>query len=82
MTDRVTGTRHPRLALSAREAAEALGVSERLVRQLTAEGRLPHVRLGASENSRVIYPVAAIEAWLLEQSGIEPTDSVKKEAGE
>ena len=54
-----------RLALSIREAAAAVGVSERTLRQMLPE--LPHVRLG----SRVVIPVALLEEWLRTQSEAE-----------
>lgn len=47
-----------RLALRPAEAAIALGVSDRHLRNLT--NGPPTVRLG----SAVLYPVAALEAWL------------------
>jgi len=54
-----------RLALSIKEAAAAIGVSERSVRQMLPE--LPHVRLG----SRVVIPVALLEEWLRTQAETE-----------
>jgi excisionase family DNA binding protein len=47
-----------RLALSPKEAAAALGVSERTLRQMLPE--LPHVYMG----SRVVIPVRLLEEWL------------------
>jgi excisionase family DNA binding protein len=47
-------------ALSVREAAEALGVSERLVRTAIDDGVLPALRLGR----RILIPMDAIDAWL------------------
>ena len=55
-----------RLALSIPEVAEALGVSERLVRDLLPE--LPHVRLGR----RTVIPVGPLEEWLRERAKAEP----------
>ena len=55
-----------RLALSIPEAAESLGVSERLVRDLLPE--LPHVRLGR----RTVIPVGPLEEWLRERAKAEP----------
>jgi excisionase family DNA binding protein len=54
-----------RLALRPKEAAIALGVSERTLRQMLPE--LPHVRLG----SRVVIPVALLEEWLRTHSEAE-----------
>jgi excisionase family DNA binding protein len=43
-----------------REAAEMLGISERLLARLTKNGEVPIVRLGTA----VVYPVAGLEEWL------------------
>jgi len=58
-----------RLAVSAREVAEMLGVSERLVFQLTKDGTLPHKRLGA----RVIYPIDGLRRFLNETDASAPS---------
>lgn len=47
-----------RLALRAPEAADALGISVRTLRNLTPE--LPHIRRGGV----VLYPVDALRDWL------------------
>ena len=49
---------HTRLALDASELAEALGVSERLVRDMQSE--IPHTWLGR----RVVFPVDQVREWL------------------
>lgn len=54
----------PRLALRPKEAATALGIGTRLLWQLTNTKQIPHTKLGRC----VVYPVAAIEAWLKEQA--------------
>ncbi|MBN1489762.1 MAG: helix-turn-helix domain-containing protein [Phycisphaerae bacterium] len=54
----------PRLALSPREAAKALSISERTLWTMTKSGRVPHTRIGA----RVVYPVDALRRWLDEQA--------------
>ncbi len=51
-----------RLALRVPEAARALGISERQVRQLLPE--IPHTRLGGC----VVLPVDALREWLLKQA--------------
>ncbi len=56
--------RDGRLALTAREAAAAPGVSERLLWSLTNRGEVPHLRLGR----RIVYPVGELERWLSEQA--------------
>lgn len=61
----MTDSRSPRdesapLGLRPREAAKALGISERSLWSLTKSGKIPHVRLGRS----VIYPVATLKDFL------------------
>ena len=51
-----------RLALRPKEAAQALGIGERTLRQILPE--LPHVRLGGV----VLLPVEGLQAWLRERS--------------
>ena len=58
----------PLLALRPREAAKALGFSPRLLWQLTKDGHIPSVRLGTGKRKTVLYPVAALEAWLTRQA--------------
>ncbi|MGF1633500.1 MAG: helix-turn-helix domain-containing protein [Phycisphaerae bacterium] len=55
----------PRLALRSREAAEALGISERTLWGWTQNGDVPHVRRGGT----LLYPTAELERWLGEQAG-------------
>ena len=54
-----------RVALSIRETAAALGVSEGLVRKWLPE--LPHTRLG----ERVLIPVEPLKKWLQDRSRAE-----------
>ena len=49
-----------RVAWNAAEAARALGIGRRKLWEWTNRGLIPHVRIGR----RVVYPVAAVEAWL------------------
>lgn len=58
----------PTLALRPREAAKALSISPRLLWQLTKDGHVPHVKVGAGKRRSVLYPVGALEDWLREQS--------------
>jgi excisionase family DNA binding protein len=53
-------TEPPVLALRPREAAKALGISPRLLWQLTRDGRIPFVKVGRV----VLYPTAELQAWL------------------
>ena len=53
-----------RLALRPKDAAVALGISERLLWTLTKAGEIPCVRLGRA----VTYPVATLDAWLRDRT--------------
>lgn len=55
------------ISLRPREAARALGVSERTLWTWTAGGStgIPHVRIGGV----LLYPVRELEEWLADQSG-------------
>lgn len=59
-----TQTIQPPLALRPREAAKALGISPRLLWQLTHDGHVPCVRLGSGKRRTVLYPMADLQAWL------------------
>jgi excisionase family DNA binding protein len=52
------------LALRPREAARALGISPRLLWQLTKDGHIPCVRVGSAKRRTVLYPLADLQAWL------------------
>ncbi len=52
------------LALRAREAAKALGISPRLLATLTAQRRVPFARI----NTVVVYPVPELQRWLSDQA--------------
>ena len=53
------------LSLRPREAAKALGISERMLWSLTApRGTIPAVRIGTC----VLYPVSGLQAWLDRQA--------------
>lgn len=54
----------PRLALRPREAAHALGISERLLWSKTNSGAIHCVRIGR----RVLYPVDELRDWLAAQT--------------
>jgi excisionase family DNA binding protein len=60
----------PKLALTVREAGEALGLSPRSVQELVAAGAIPVVRHGR----RVLIPVEPLRDWLRRRS-IEPSDT-------
>ena len=56
------------LALRPREAAKALGISARLLWQLTKDGHIPCVRVGSGTRKTVLYPVADLQGWLTRQA--------------
>lgn len=59
---------NPPLALRPREAAKALGISERLLWQLTKDGQIPCVRIGSGARKAVLYPVDALQTWLRDRA--------------
>jgi excisionase family DNA binding protein len=63
-----TPTIQPSLALRPREAAKALGISPRLLWQLTHDGHIPCVRVGSGKRRTVLYPTADLQAWLTRQA--------------
>lgn len=55
------------LAMSVKEAAEAIGISEYTVRWMCYEGTLPHTRTqarGRKGQGRILISRKALEAWL------------------
>lgn|GEM_PF-1007872 len=64
----------PCMALRPREAAAAIGVSERTLFTWTKNGDVPHIRIGKT----VRYPVDEIRRWMAEKA----TKSTLKEGGE
>ncbi len=75
MSDRPAINLSTRLALRPKEAALALGISERTLRGLLPE--LPHFRRGGV----VMIPVRPLEDWLKDQSKAEQsaTDEIANE---
>ncbi len=55
------------LALRLRDAAKALGISPRLLWQLTHDGHIPCVRIGTGKRRTVLYPVDQLLSWLEQQ---------------
>jgi predicted DNA-binding transcriptional regulator AlpA len=54
------GPETPCLAMRPREAAKALGISERLLWEWTRRGLVPHVKNGGV----VVYPTDSLREWL------------------
>lgn len=67
----------PCLALRPREAAQALGVSQRTLWSWTNEGTIPHVRRGGL----VLYPVDVLRQWLANHAKPAKVDGVRAEGG-
>ena len=62
---------HTCLALRPREAAKALGISPRLLWQLTHDGHVPCVRVGSGKRRSVLYPTVELQNWLTQQAAAE-----------
>lgn len=60
-----------RIAVNAAEAAEMLGISVPVLRQLTRRADFPAVKLGR----RWVISVAGLQRWLDEQAGGENHDA-------
>lgn len=56
------------LAFRPRDAAKALGISPRLLWQLTKDGHIPCVRLGNGKRQTVLYPLGELQVWLTQQA--------------
>ncbi len=54
----------PRIALRPKEAAEALGVSDRILRKWMRDEDLPFLRVAGV----VLVPIAGLEEWLVESA--------------
>jgi excisionase family DNA binding protein len=63
----------PCLAMRLKEAAKALGISERLLWELTQRGVIPCVRL----NKAVLYSTDALRDWLRTQTASAEKKSEK-----
>ena len=55
----------PCLSMRPKEAAAALGISERLLWDWTRRALVPHVRIGGV----VVYPTDSLRDWLRKQAG-------------
>jgi excisionase family DNA binding protein len=64
MMDTMTFATTTKLAMSAEEVCEALGVSERTLRDWTKAGKIPAMKVGR----RVLYPVDQLKQWMESQT--------------
>lgn len=65
---------HP-LAMRLAEAAKSLGISPRLLWQLTRDGQIPCVRVGGRKRRTILYPTELLREWLAKNAGIEASDA-------
>jgi excisionase family DNA binding protein len=63
----MTANRRGRL-LNVAGAAEYLGTSERHIRRLVEERRVPFTKLGPGRSARLRFDTAKLDAWLEEHS--------------
>ena len=71
-TDHIHRLLENRLALRPREAAEALGISDRTLWGLTSpRGPIPCIRMGSGKLQIVLYPVPELQALLTPQAEAE-----------
>ncbi len=66
----------PCLSMRPKEAAKALGISERLLWEWTRRGIVPYVKIGGV----VIYPADALREWLRQRVDAPAADE-KKSSG-
>jgi excisionase family DNA binding protein len=62
------------LALRVKEAAAAIGISPRLLWELTKDGKVPCIRLGTGRRKLTLYSVDALKAWLSQQAAQQATE--------
>ena len=58
-----------RLALSVKEAAEAIGIGVSLMHKLVRSGDIPSIKFGEYDNGRRVIPVSALTRWMDEHVG-------------
>ncbi len=68
MPESTTGEKQ--LAFSEVEAAKLLGISARTLFSLRAAGKIGFVKLAAGKQARVLYPRAALEKFIAENTRI------------
>jgi predicted DNA-binding transcriptional regulator AlpA len=66
----------PCLSMRPKEAAKALGISERLLWEWTNRGIVPHIRIGGV----IIYPADSLRKWLQRQAE-KVQDAADNESG-
>ena len=66
-----------KLSLRPREAAQALGISERTLWSLCQRDEIPHVKTGRV----VLFPIESLKRWLMEKTTRPPPQSADAEGG-
>ena len=61
----------PGALLDVRDCAAYIGTSERHIRRLVTERRIPFLKLGPGKNARLRFNTIKLDAWLAEHS-VEP----------
>ncbi len=66
-----------KLSLRSREAAQALGISERTLFTLCQRDEIPHLKTGRV----VLFPIESLKRWLMEKATRPPAQSADSEGG-
>lgn len=66
-----------KLSLRSREAAQALGISERTLWSLCQRNEIPHVKTGRV----VLFPIASLKQWLEEKTKRPLSESSDADGG-
>lgn len=67
--EQLEGSQKPDRVMDVKEAAQYLGISDKLIYQLCAEKVLPHVKAGGlnSNKPRILFRQSTLDRWLREQ---------------
>ena len=66
-----------KLSLRSREAAQALGISERTLFTLCQRDEIPYLKTGRV----VLFPIESLKRWLMEKATRRPLQSADAEGG-
>lgn len=66
-----------KLSLRSREAAQALGISERTLFTLCQRDEIPYLKTGRV----VLFPIESLKRWLMEKTTRPPPQSADAEGG-
>jgi len=56
------------LAYRLRQAAQLLGISQRVLWQMARDGEIPCAYIGTGRRKLLLFPVESLKAWLLERA--------------